>query len=75
MFVDKDYESDCRLGGSLAHELGHMATNSTKEEDAERVAREYRNRLKGAHVPMCVEFSSSMGLSMTSPRLTTKFTK
>ena len=32
----------------MAHELGHLAANSTKEEDAERLAREYRKRLKDA---------------------------
>jgi hypothetical protein len=64
VFVDKDYESDCRLGDSLAHELGHMATNSTKEEDAERVAREYRNRLKGAHEGSILRPSRCIGLSL-----------
>lgn len=32
----------------MAHELGHLVTNSAKEEDAERAAREYRKRLKAA---------------------------
>jgi hypothetical protein len=30
----------------MAHELGHLAMNSVREEDAERAAREYRKRLK-----------------------------
>jgi len=32
----------------MAHELGHLATNSVKEEDAERIAREYRKRWQAA---------------------------
>jgi hypothetical protein len=30
------------------HELGHLATNSTKEKDAEKAARYFRRRLKTA---------------------------
>jgi hypothetical protein len=37
-----------RLGHAIAHELGHLATNSLKEEDAESAAREYRTRLQAA---------------------------
>jgi hypothetical protein len=49
VFVDEDrYMGEEWLGHWMAHELGHLATNSTKEEDAERVAREYRIRLQAA---------------------------
>jgi hypothetical protein len=37
------------LGHWMAHELGHLATNSPREDDAERAAREYRKLLKDAH--------------------------
>jgi hypothetical protein len=47
VFIDSDrYMSDDSLGFWLAHELGHLASNSTKEDDAEKAAREYRKRLK-----------------------------
>jgi hypothetical protein len=47
IFVDEDrYMGEDWLGHWMAHELGHLATNSVKEEDAERAAREYRMRLK-----------------------------
>ena len=45
VFIDADRYFDESLGYWLAHELGHMATNSAKEEDAERAAREFRKRL------------------------------
>jgi len=46
-FVDGDrYQNEDWLGYWMAHELGHLASNSTKEEDAEKAAREYRKRLK-----------------------------
>ena len=49
VFIDKDrYLGEDWLGYWFAHELGHLATNSTKEEDAERIARQYRKRLKYA---------------------------
>jgi hypothetical protein len=49
LFIDADrYVSDDSLGYWIAHELGHLAANSVKEEDAERVARKYRKRLKTA---------------------------
>jgi len=49
VFIDADrYVSDDSLGYWLAHELGHLATNSVKESDAERAAREYRKRLRDA---------------------------
>ncbi len=47
VFIDSDrYVSDDSLGYWVAHELGHLASNSTKEEDAEKAAGEYRKRLK-----------------------------
>ena len=49
MFIDTDrYASDDSLGYWLAHELGHLATNSASESDADKAAREYRKRLKDA---------------------------
>jgi hypothetical protein len=46
-FVDNDrYMGEEWLGYWMAHELGHLASNSTKEEDAEKAAREFRKRLK-----------------------------
>jgi hypothetical protein len=47
IFIDADrYVTDYSLGYWVAHELGHLATNSAKEEDAEKAAREFRRRLK-----------------------------
>jgi hypothetical protein len=52
VFIDGDrYVSDDSLGYWLAHELGHVAANSTSESDADRAAREYRKRRKDAHKP------------------------
>jgi hypothetical protein len=55
VFIDSDrYVSDDSLGYLLAHELGHLATNSTRENDADKAARDYRKRLKAArksHTP------------------------
>jgi hypothetical protein len=49
IFVDEDrYLGEDWLGHWMAHELGHLSTNSAREEDAERAAREYRMRLKDA---------------------------
>src|SRR5437899_8588689 len=46
-FIDSDgYQGEGWLGYWMAHELGHLATNSAKEGDAERAAKEYRDRLK-----------------------------
>jgi hypothetical protein len=48
-FIDSDrYQNEAWLGYWMAHELGHLAGNSTKEADAEKVAREYRKCLKQA---------------------------
>ncbi len=38
--------SDKNMGECMAHELGHLATNSLKQEDAEKAAGAYRKRLK-----------------------------
>jgi hypothetical protein len=52
VFIDRDrYVSDESLGYWLAHELGHLTTNSTRESDADKAAREYRKRLKDARKP------------------------
>ena len=49
IFIDEDrYLDEEWLGYWMAHELGHLATNSVREEDAERTAREYRIRLQAA---------------------------
>src|SRR5712691_3246423 len=46
-FVDSDrYMDEEWLGRWMAHELGHLAANSAREDDAEKAARKYRNRLK-----------------------------
>ena len=47
VFIDNDrYQGEEWLGYWIAHELGHLVTNSAKEEDAERAAREFRKRLR-----------------------------
>lgn len=47
VFIDSDrYINDDSLGYWMAHELGHLATNSVKESDAEKGARELRKRLE-----------------------------
>jgi len=49
VFIDADrYVSDDSLGYWLAHELGHLAMNSPKENDAEKVAHDYRKRIRDA---------------------------
>jgi hypothetical protein len=49
VFIDNDrYLDENWLTFWFAHELGHLAGNSAKEEDAERVAHQYRKRLKTA---------------------------
>jgi hypothetical protein len=48
-FIDSDrYQGEDWLGYWMAHELGHLAKNSTREEDAEKAAHEYRKLLKQA---------------------------
>ena len=52
VFIDTDrYINDDSLGYWMAHELGHLVTNSSKESDADKAAREYRKRLKDAREP------------------------
>ena len=47
VFIDNDrYSGEEWLGHWIAHELGHLVTNSAREEDAERAAREFRKRLR-----------------------------
>jgi hypothetical protein len=47
VFIDADrYINDDSLGYWMAHELGHLATNSVKESDADKSARELRKRLE-----------------------------
>jgi hypothetical protein len=49
VYIDADLcGGDGWLGCWMAHELGHLARNSVKEDDAERAARGYRRRLKDA---------------------------
>ena len=49
VFIDNDrYLNEDWLAFWFSHELGHLATNSAKEEDAERIARQYRKRLNAA---------------------------
>ena len=49
VFIDEDrYLGEEWLGHWIAHELGHLATNSVREQDAERIAREYRIRWQAA---------------------------
>jgi hypothetical protein len=47
VFIDSDrYQGEDWLGYWMAHELGHIVTNSTKESDAEKAAGPLRARLK-----------------------------
>ncbi len=48
IFIDADRYFDEILGYWLAHELGHLVTNSTKEDNAEKAAREFRKRLESS---------------------------
>lgn len=49
VFIDNDrYQGEGWLGYWIAHELGHMKTNSIKESDADRGAREFRKLLEEA---------------------------
>ncbi len=50
VFVDGDrYLGQEWLGHWIAHELGHLESNSAKEEDAERVAHRLRAALKSGY--------------------------
>ena len=46
VFIDEDRYFDESLGYWLAHELGHLVTNSADEHEADKAAREFRSRLK-----------------------------
>jgi len=49
IFIDAGrYVSEESLTYWVAHELGHLATNSPKESDAEKIAHEYRKRIRNA---------------------------
>ena len=50
VFIDADRYIDESLGYWLAHELGHLATSSPREDDAEKAAHEFRKRLKQARI-------------------------
>jgi hypothetical protein len=50
VFIDADRYIEESLGYWLAHELGHLATSSPREDDAEKAAHEYRKRLKQARI-------------------------
>jgi hypothetical protein len=50
-FIDSDrYMGEEWLGHWMAHELGHLAAGSPREDDAEKAAHEYRKRLKQARI-------------------------
>jgi len=62
VFVDEDrYDGEGWLGHWLAHELGHLATNSASEEDAERAALEYRKRLQKLSTSSSAEKKTLVG--------------
>jgi len=46
VFIDADRYLVESLGYWLAHELGHLVTNSADEHEADNAAREFRRRLK-----------------------------
>ena len=46
VFIDAERCNDESLGYWLAHELGHLVTNSADEHEADKAAREFRRRLK-----------------------------
>lgn len=47
VFIDNDrYMGEAWLGYWIAHELGHLQTNSVRENDAEKAASEFRKRLR-----------------------------
>jgi hypothetical protein len=56
VFIDADrYVSDDSFGYWMAHELGHLVTNSVKEADAERAAAAYRKRLKAVRHELALQ--------------------
>jgi hypothetical protein len=47
VFIDNDlYQGEGWLGYWMAHELGHLKSNSPREGDAERAAHGFRKRLR-----------------------------
>lgn len=48
VFIDNDRYMVGGLGHWMAHELGHLTTNSVREEDAEKAASVFRKRLREA---------------------------
>jgi len=47
VYIDDDrYQGAAWMGRWMAHELGHLAMNSAREEDAEKVASKYIKRLR-----------------------------
>jgi hypothetical protein len=48
VFIDHDRYMAGGLGHWMAHELGHLTTNSVREDDAEKAAATFRKRLKEA---------------------------
>jgi hypothetical protein len=53
VFVDADrYFGEDWLGYWMAHELGHLASNSVRENDAEKAAHQSRRLLKQARIQM-----------------------
>jgi len=46
VFIDADRYFNESLGYWLAHELGHLVTNSADEHEADKAAREFRRRLE-----------------------------
>lgn len=51
VFIDDDrYQGPDWLGYWMAHELGHLATGSPREDDAESAAREFRKQLKDSQI-------------------------
>jgi hypothetical protein len=48
VFIDNDRYMVGGLGHWMAHELGHLTTDSVREDDAEKAAAKFRKRLKEA---------------------------
>ena len=76
IFIDEDrYLGEEWLGYWMAHELGHLATNSVREEDAERTAREYRIRLKQQLSKPALRALRTQWFARKLSRLTVEFDK
>jgi hypothetical protein len=62
VFIDQDHiVSDEALVHWMAHELGHLTTNSSREDDAERAAKPFRARFK-------VAAAETMAAGRTAPQ-------